>query len=90
MLQLEARRAGPVVLGQEPDFCSEGRLQVGRPLVLRAGGKGFLRKEGSSLSSFSADSKTTAKGWVRKEQSPRTTLVWGTGGHQEGSGDGRS
>lgn len=35
-----------------PDFCSQGRLQVGRPPVLRAAGRGFLKEGGLSPLGF--------------------------------------
>lgn len=67
MLQLEARRAGPVVLGEEPDFCSgrpsEGRLQVGKPVTLGASRrKGVLREGGLFPPRFSADSANSSEG----------------------------
>lgn len=59
-----------------------------------AGGKGFFVKEGSFLPVSQQTVQTPAKGWGLKQhqlllllQNPRTTLVWDTRAHQEGSGD---
>lgn len=81
MLQLEARRAGPVVLGEEPDFCSQARA-VGKPVT--SGGKGCFTKEGSFLPGSQQRVQTPAKGMGFKSyqllpllQSVWTAPLWG-------------
>lgn len=57
----------PVVLGEEPDFCSgrpsRGRLQVGKPVTSPVSrGKGFLHEGGLFPPRLSAESADPSKG----------------------------